>query len=1200
MLLLSKYPIDTENIRTFQTFLWKDMPDSLLPTIALPDADNSWYSPEEQEVLRLSSKSHWDVPILVDGEVIHVLASHPTPPVFDGAEDRNGKRNHDEIRFWADYITPGQGDYIYDDRGNTGGLASGSRFVIMGDQNADPFDGDSFDFAIRQLLGNPFVNTSLAPSSEGGVEASERQGRINAEHIGNPTFDTADFADPPGNLRVDYVLPSKNLQIQDAQVFWPTSDDPLFPLVGDFDPSLPGGFPSSDHRLIWADLTVAMDQIPVVPFAAETPAIIDDEDADAVLLGDADDPAIWANPNHSDDSLIITALKDGGLATFNLDGSLNQSLPANPYGSVRYNNVDLVYGFEMGDTSVDLAIATDRQNDTLTIWAIDPETRQLVSITAPELSIPDASIFGIDDGSQTAYGIATYTSPISGKTYVFASQREGNQIAQLELIANVDGTVTAETVRTLTAPIPPGLELEDAQFEGMVVDRELGFLYAGQEERGIWKFQAEPDAPTEGKLIEAVQPEGEVLAADVEGLTLYYGANGTGYLLASSQGDSTYAVFSREGNNDYLGSFAVGDGLDNVEESDGADVINVALGDRFPKGLFVVHDGSNQPAVLAEDDGELENISTNFKLVAWENVANAFPMPLAIDPASFDPRHPGAFSLVNGVASGDTTQDSTVLWTRSTSLGDVNFAYGTDALFSDVLGTVTATVTDPMQPVKVSLTDLEPGTTYFYRATDAAGAIATGQFTTSQPVGNQTGLRFGFTGDWQQAPPYPSLANVADRNLEFFLKLGDTIYADTETPALPGVSQARTLSDFRTKQEEVVSTRFGLNTVRDLYASTSVLVTIDDHELVDNFAGGAAPGDSPDAPDIGSSDEPLFVDDVPFVNETQAYQDALQAFQEYHPIQEKFYGETGDPRTAGKRQLYRYNTYGSDAAMFVLDTRSFRDAQLALADLANPTEFLLNTFNPDRTLLGSQQLHDLKRDLLDAQENGITWKFVAVPEPIQNFGLVNAEDRFEGYAAERTELLKFIDDNNISNVVFLAADFHGTIVNNLTYQEAPGQPQIPTSAFEIVSGPAAFFEGLFGRAVVEIATQAGLLTPEERAFYDTLPVAPDADDLLNDKDDFVKQILSSQTELLGYDPVGLNNNLPEADGLINATLLQGDYVNVHTYSWTEFDIAPDTQKLTVTTYGISDYSEADLLANPGDIISRMPAIVSQFEVSPTL
>lgn len=252
MVVYSKFPIVGEDVRTFQNFLWRDMPGAMLPDDPGTPESADWYSPDELEIFRLSSKSHWDIPVMVDGEVVHVLTSHPTPPVFDGPEDRNGTRNHDEIRLFADYITPGEGDYIYDDSGATGGLAEGASFVIMGDQNADPFDGDSVDQAIQQLLLNPLVNTSVTPTSEGGPEQSVLQGGANADHQGDPVFDTADFADSaPGNLRVDYVLPSGNLEIVDAQVFWPLSDDPLFPLVGLFP------FPSSDHRLVWVDVNVS-------------------------------------------------------------------------------------------------------------------------------------------------------------------------------------------------------------------------------------------------------------------------------------------------------------------------------------------------------------------------------------------------------------------------------------------------------------------------------------------------------------------------------------------------------------------------------------------------------------------------------------------------------------------------------------------------------------------------------------------------------------------------------------------------------------------------------------------------------------------------------------------------------------------------------------------------------------------------------
>jgi 3-phytase len=1000
MVIYSKYPIDTENVRTFQNFLWKDMPGALLPDDPNTAEVNDWYSAEELEAFRLSSKSHWDIPIKVNGETVHFLTSHPTPPVFDGTEDRNGLRNHDEIRFWSDYVTPGEGDYIYDDAGNTGGLAAGSKFVIAGDQNADPFDGDSVDDAILQLLNNPLINTSVTPSSGGGMDASERQGGANTTHINNPAFDTADFADTtPGNLRADYVLPSQNLEITNAQVFWPTSDDPQFGLVGDFP------FPSSDHRLVWVDLatepeadldrqTVAgvdflgevtfptsltfentrvgglsgiaydaandiyysmaddrsqfnparfyslsidlsdgelqdgdirfadvttlldesgepfaefsldpegialspdgtvyitsegdatrlispfvnqfsldgeqieelaiadkylpttdnssgirnnlafesatitpdgrylytatenalnqdgpaadleqesvsriikydlltgqpvaefvyeveavaetpvpadafrtnglvellaidnngtllalersfstgvgntvklyeistqgaldvssrdsllfedgfafevdptvskrelldfadlgitpdnleglalgpkladgrqslivvsdnnfsdtqvtqfialgldLDTIPVVEPTVETPPTFDiEEPPSGPAFSSADDPAIYVHPTDSSLSLVITALKNGGLQVHDLNGELLQTIAPDSPEDLRYNNVDTLYGFNLGGKTVDLAIASDRLNDTIAIYRIDPETRQLTNITAPGIL---ATLFGVDDGEQTAYGLANYISPITGKAYTFVTQSDGNQIVQLELIDNGEGQVDAKIVRVLTVPVPT--DGRDPLTEGVVVDAELGYLYIGQEQVGIYKFSAEPEGGDEGVLIDVVKPEGNALEADVEGLSLYYGANGTGYLIASSQSDSTFAVYSREGDNAYLGSFIVGEanGIDSVDGSDGLDVINVPLGPNFLSGLLVVHDQQNEPALIVEDDGELVNASGNFKFVPWKNVASSFPDPLDIDTSSYDPRNPSARSLIVGTPDAET------------------------------------------------------------------------------------------------------------------------------------------------------------------------------------------------------------------------------------------------------------------------------------------------------------------------------------------------------------------------------------------------------------------------------------------------------------------------------------------------------------------------------------------------------------------
>jgi hypothetical protein len=187
---------------------------------------------------------------------VHLLASHPTPPTFDGPEDRNGKRNQDEIRFWADYVQPGKRSaYIYDDNGRYGGLRSGAAFVIVGDQNSDPLDGDSVPGAIQQLIEHPRIIDPL-PTSAGGPEAAVLQGGANKSHKTDPKYDTADFADvpAPGNLRADYVLPSSQLRPRAAAVFWPVQSDSLSRLTGVFP------FPTSDHRLVWVDISVPAHQ----------------------------------------------------------------------------------------------------------------------------------------------------------------------------------------------------------------------------------------------------------------------------------------------------------------------------------------------------------------------------------------------------------------------------------------------------------------------------------------------------------------------------------------------------------------------------------------------------------------------------------------------------------------------------------------------------------------------------------------------------------------------------------------------------------------------------------------------------------------------------------------------------------------------------------------------------------------------------
>ncbi len=238
MAVLSQFPLINKEIRTFQQFLWRDMPDALWPMVT--DEDNKpkhYYSDAARKVFRLSSKSHWDIPINVEDTVIHLLASHPTPPVFDGEEDRNGRRNHDEIRFWADYVDAQDNSYIYDDMKRSGGLPTNRRFVILGDLNASPDEGDATNGAIDQLLQHTAVNASFTPVSEGAVD--------NAPDNTFASSHTATWA-----LRVDYVLPSsRGLDIVDGAVFWPSQSELPYQWynVGD---------PGTDHRLVWLDLKV--------------------------------------------------------------------------------------------------------------------------------------------------------------------------------------------------------------------------------------------------------------------------------------------------------------------------------------------------------------------------------------------------------------------------------------------------------------------------------------------------------------------------------------------------------------------------------------------------------------------------------------------------------------------------------------------------------------------------------------------------------------------------------------------------------------------------------------------------------------------------------------------------------------------------------------------------------------------------------
>jgi hypothetical protein len=221
MAVLSRHPLGEP--RDFSDFLWADLPGAIPPMVdGLP-----FPSAKAHAGQRLSSVAHWDVPVITPGGPLHLLAFNATTPVFDGPEDLNGRRNHDEILFWQRLL---DGDLPF-------GPPAGP-VVVIGNANLDPTDGDGRREAIRALLADPRLQDPL-PESIGGAQAA------NPEHRGNPALDTADWSDPrPGNLRVDYVLPDARLEVVDAGVFWPAPGDPLAQTVEK----------ASRHRLVWVDL----------------------------------------------------------------------------------------------------------------------------------------------------------------------------------------------------------------------------------------------------------------------------------------------------------------------------------------------------------------------------------------------------------------------------------------------------------------------------------------------------------------------------------------------------------------------------------------------------------------------------------------------------------------------------------------------------------------------------------------------------------------------------------------------------------------------------------------------------------------------------------------------------------------------------------------------------------------------------------
>ena len=304
----------------------------------------------------------------------------------------------------------------------------------------------------------------------------------------------------------------------------------------------------------------------------------------------ADDPAIWVNPADPARSLVIGTNKKLGLDVYDLSGKRVQQLPDG-----RLNNVDLRPGFRLGGRDVTIVAASNRTHKSISVYAIDPDTLRLV----------DAAAGIIPTGLSDPYGICLYHDQRRNRFYAFVNDGDDGAFRQWQLYADGD-KVRAKRVRDFAV---------GSQAEGCVADDASGALYVAEEDVGLWRYSADPKAGAERRLVDGIK-DGR-LTADVEGVGVYARPDGTGYLVLSSQGTDNFAVYRREGNNDFVGFFWVvandALGIDGVSETDGLEVSSASLGAQFPDGLLVAQDGRNITPAERQ----------NFKFVSWAKIAAA-------------------------------------------------------------------------------------------------------------------------------------------------------------------------------------------------------------------------------------------------------------------------------------------------------------------------------------------------------------------------------------------------------------------------------------------------------------------------------------------------------------------------------------------------------------------------------------------------
>ena len=541
------------------------------------------------------------------------------------------------------------------------------------------------------------------------------------------------------------------------------------------------------------------------------------------------------------------------------------------------------------------------------------------------------------------------------------------------------------------------------------------------------------------------------------------------------------------------------------------------------------------------------------------------------------------------------TASDAILWTRATDpTGTAAVALtaqvSTDPNFS--AGFVTSypgtTVTSADFTLKVDATGLAPNTTYFYRFVDSSGAAsAVGTFETTPAAAQKAEVVFGFSGDADgRFRPYTSIAGFGTavqpqtQNLRFFTFLGDTIYetASTGSVVVPTVTSATTgpalataLAAYDRKYLEniqgVVTATGAPTTVagqqqglEPMFVGSGEFTELDNHELgnVSLQSGGAplaagarvTPSQGMDVNTTGAFD-----------NQTAGFKTLEKAYFDYHATREGLdaaLNSTGptvvapnDPRSNGTVQQYFAQQEGANAVYIALDDRSYRDARLG-TDAGADDVTSGRQLNPNRTMLGATQLAWFKQTLLSAQAAGTPWKIVAISTPIDQTGPAqDGKSWYGGYTAERNDLLKFIADNKISNVVFLTTDDHLTRENSLLYQRTFGDASTTTTvptAFQVVTGPIG-------------AGGPDLITDHSYANITSLAAAANAG---------LTAAGAPTVGLSGFS--GLSNVHRQGDTAAGTAPSSIDFYSPDTFNYTILDITPDGSRLNVDTYGIPSYT----------------------------